>query len=181
MFQTTDGTVRMNGTPRTLWLAALSSAALSIGVLSVPARADLAGSEAPDFVLRSASGQNHRLSEYRGRVVLLSFWASWCGECRSQLESLTALHDRYQGWGLEFLTVSLDRDLKQVGDAATSLGVRFPALHDAAGAVGERYAVDRMPYLLLIDQNGIVREEFTGYRKGEEASYVERARALLGE
>lgn len=164
----------MKGIRRRLLVAGLTLAGL-VGA----GHAELAGEVAPDFVLKSVSGENYRLSEYRGRVVLLSFWASWCGECRSQLEALAGLHDRYTGSGLEMLAVSLDRELDQVADAARALGVRFPALHDAGGAVGERYAVDRMPYVVLIDQNGVVREAFTGYRKGEEAEYLERARALL--
>jgi peroxiredoxin len=144
-------------------------------------RAEFAGNLAPDFVLKSTTGQNYRLSELRGQVVLISFWASWCGDCRSQLKELAGLYERYSGAGLEMLAVSLDRDLDQVADAAKAIGIGFPALHDAGGAVGEQYAVERMPWAVLIDQDGVVREEFVGYRKGEADHYLERARALLAE
>jgi peroxiredoxin len=155
-------------------------AALALGALGGSVGAEL-GSEAPDFVLKSASGKNYRLSEYRGQVVLLGFWASWCGECRSQLESLAGLYRRYAGSDLEMLGVSLDRERSQVIEAATALGVGFPALHDAGGEVGELYDVDKLPYVVLVDRDGLVRSEFTGYRRGEENGYLERVRELLSE
>ncbi|HUF72039.1 MAG TPA: TlpA disulfide reductase family protein [Gammaproteobacteria bacterium] len=156
-------------------------AVLALAALSGTAGAELAGSEAPDFVLKAASGKNHRLSEYRGQVVLVAFWASWCGECRSQLEGLAGLHERYAGADLQMLAVSLDRERSQVIAAAQALGVGFPALHDAGGEVGEQYDVDNLPYVVLVDRDGLVRFEFTGYRRGEEDAYLERVRELLSE
>ena len=158
----------------------LLTAFAMVGLLGTVS-AKLAGELAPDFVLKSVSGENYRLSEFRGQVVLISFWASWCGECRSQLEELAELYERYSGAGLEMLAISLDRDLDQVSDAANAIGIGFPALHDAGGVVGEQYAVDRMPLVVLIDQDGVVREEFSGFHKGEEDHYLEQARALLAE
>jgi peroxiredoxin len=166
----------MKGIKGRLFVAALAAVGLFGAV-----RADLAGSEAPDFVLKSISGKNYRLSEYRGQVVLVSFWASWCGECRSQLEELDSLYDRYAGAGLQIFAISMDRELDQVSDAAKAIGISFPALHDAGGDVGEEYQVEKMPFVVLIDQDGVIRDEFKGYRKGEEAEYLERARALLAD
>jgi peroxiredoxin len=143
--------------------------------------ADLAGNAAPDFVLKGVNGQNFRLSEFRGQVVLLSFGASWCGDCRAQLEELGVLYDRYSGAGLEILAISLDRDFDDAADTAAQLETGFPTLHDAGGAIGELYQVNRMPYVVLIDQDGIVRDEFTGFSKGESSRYVDEARTLLAE
>ena len=154
---------------------------LAVGGMVGMVNAELAGDPAPDFVLKSVDGQNYRLSEYRGQVVLVRFWASWCGECRSQLESLAGLYDRYEGAGLEMFAISLDRELDQVSDAAGQIGVGFPALHDVGGSVGEQYDVGKLPYVVLIDRDGTIRDEYTGYRRGQEDQYLQRARELLAE
>lgn len=145
------------------------------------ATAHLTGSEAPDFVLKSVSGENLRLSEYRGEVVILTFWATWCGDCRSQLERLGEMHTRYQDAGVELLAVSLDQNAKQAQDVAASLDVSYPVLHDAGGEVGRLYDVSKVPVVVLIDRGGVVREVFEGYRRGNEDQYLEHVQALLRE
>ena len=136
---------------------------------AVPAAAQLTGSEAPDFVLKSLSGENLRLSEYRGEIVMLSFWATWCGDCRAQLEELAAMYERYQNAGVELLAVDLDQNDNQASRMARSLAVK------------ELYAVDKMPVMVLIDRSGVVRDVFEGYRRGKEQQYLERVQALLRE
>lgn len=153
--------------------------ALLAAASTVSAATQLRGSEAPDFVLKSLSGKNLRLSEYRGEVVMLSFWAAWCGDCRAQLEELGAMRDRYQDAGVELLAVSLDQNAKQAGEA--SADVTFPVLHDAGGEVGRLYDVSKMPVMVLIDRGGVVREVFEGFRRGNEEQYLEHVQALLRE
>jgi peroxiredoxin len=165
--------------------AALRNNAMLIALLAVatvvPAATGLKGSEAPDFVLKSLSGENMRLSEYRGEIVMLSFWASWCGDCRAQLEQLGAMHERYRDAGVQLLTVSLDQNQRQAEEMATRIGGNVSVLHDAAGDVGKLYNVTRMPVMVLIDRSGIVREVFEGFRRGNEQQYLERVQALLRE
>ena len=152
-----------------------------VAVAATTAASELSGAEAPDFVLKSVSGENLRLSEYRGQVVLLSFWATWCGDCRAQLEGLAELYSRYQGAGFELLAVSLDSDSRQLADSTRALKIDYPVLHDLGGVVGQQYAVESMPLIMLIDRDGIVRDVFQGYRRGNEEQYLERVRALLRE
>ena len=159
--------------------AGIVLALAAIGAVS--AATQLTGAEAPDFALKSISGENLRLSEYRGEVVMLSFWATWCGDCRAQLEELASMYTRYQDAGVELLAVSLDQNERQASEMAASLGVHYPVLHDAGGEVGRLYDVSRMPVMVLIDRSGIVREVFEGYRRGNEQQYLERVQALLRE
>jgi peroxiredoxin len=157
--------------------AALAGLLAAAGAAS--AATQLLGAEAPDFVLKSLAGKNLRLSEYRGEVVMLSFWATWCGDCRAQLEELGDMRDRYQDAGIELLAVSLDQNARQAGEVTA--GVSFPVLHDPAGDVGRLYDVERMPVMVLIDRGGVVREVFEGFRRGNGELYLERVQALLRE
>jgi peroxiredoxin len=159
--------------------AALASIVLAAAASSVSAATQLLGSEAPDFVLKSLAGKNLRLSEYRGEVVMLSFWATWCGDCRAQLVELGAMRDRYQDAGVELLAVSLDQNARQAGQMMGEAS--YPVLHDAAGEIGRLYDVTKMPVMVLIDRGGVVREVFEGFRRGNEEQYLERVQALLRE
>jgi peroxiredoxin len=143
------------------------------------AATQLRGAEAPDFVLKSLTGKNLRLSEFRGEVVMLSFWATWCGDCRAQLEELAAMHDRYQDAGVELLAVSLDQNAKQASEVTAEAS--YPVLHDSGGEVGRLYDVTKMPVMVLIDRGGVVREVFEGFRRGNEQEYLEHVQALLRE
>ncbi len=139
------------------------------------------GDPAPDFALKSLDGPNLRLSEFRGRVVLLGFWASWCGDCRAQMRRLGGLAERYAGAGFDLLAVNLDTDTGQARDAVDALDLGFPVLHDVGGTVSAAYDVSSMPYVLVIDRDGVVRAEFDGYRRGDEEAYLEQVGRLLEE
>jgi peroxiredoxin len=158
-------------------MAALLFAAIGVGNAATPST----GSEAPDFVLKSRSGENLRLSEYRGQVVMLSFWATWCGDCRAQLKQLAAMREQYQDVGVELLAVSLDQNLRQADAMAEGLKATYPVLHDASGDVGRLYDVAKVPVVVLIDRSGVIRDVFEGYRRGSEQQYLERVQALLRE
>ena len=156
---------------------------LSLGPYAEPAHAasDLSGAPAPDFVLKSLSGENFRLSEYRGEVVMVSFWATWCGDCRAQLAELNEWYGTYRGAGLELLAVSLDRNIDDVSDTATTLKLEYPVLHDVNLEVSKLYDVGNMPAAVLIDRDGIVREVIEGYRRSRSQEFLDRVRDLLRE
>jgi peroxiredoxin len=140
--------------------------------------ADVLGEEAPDFVLKSLSGENLRLSEFRGEVVLLNFWASWCGPCRDEMPRLESLRERYERVGLRLLSVSLDDDSRGLRETVEGFDVRFPILVDAGREVARRFGIDDMPATLLIDREGVVRHVSEG-RRGRDEDYTEALRALL--
>jgi len=156
------------------------TAVCALVACAAAAAAQLAGMPAPDFVLKSVAGRNVRLSEFRGEVVMLSFGATWCGDCRAQLTQLNEMQTRYHDAGIELLAVSLDQNAKQAGEMAAA-GAGFPVLHDVGGEVGRLYEVGKVPVVVLIDRAGVVRKVFEGYRRGAEAQYLESVQALLRE
>jgi len=94
------------------------------------AASGLAGQSAPDFVLKSATGKNLRLSEYRGDVVMINFWATWCGPCRQEMPLLDDLYSRYERVGFNLLGVNIDDDSSRAMQMVEDLGVNFPVLFD---------------------------------------------------
>ncbi len=136
---------------------------------------------APDFTLRSIDGPNLRLAEQRGRVVMVNFWATWCGPCRQEMPHLNKLYDKYRDSGFVLLGVNIDDNVRTATDLATKLGLRFPVLLDTDKTVSRLYDIGSMPATVLIDRDGKVRQLFRGYRDGVEASYDQQVRALLKE
>lgn len=145
-------------------------AALLAGVLAYPLAshgAPAPGSAAPDFALKEIGGGNLRLSEYRGDVVVIAFWASWCGPCRATLAELNRLAARTPGTAPVVLGVNVDGDAARAASIARSLGLAYPTLVDARQAVGRLYEVERLPLTLLVDRDGVVRgrwseQDFSG-------------------
>ncbi len=136
---------------------------------------------APDFTLRSVGGANLRLAEQRGQVVLVNFWATWCGPCRQEMPHLSRLYDRYRSAGFVLLGVNVDDDPRAAVELATKLGVQFPVLLDTDKRVSRSYDMSAMPATLLIDRDGRVRHIHRGYRDGVERTYEEQLRSLLRE
>lgn len=139
------------------------------------------GAAAPDFALRSASGSNLRLSEHRGQVVMINFWATWCGPCRQEMPQLDEIFARYEPAGFTLLGVNIDDDSARAQRLAEELGVSFPVLFDDSQDVSRLYDVQAMPMTVMVDRSGTVRSVHYGYRPGMEQRYVEEVRALLRE
>jgi len=136
---------------------------------------------APDFTLRSTEGRNLRLQEQRGQVVLINFWASWCGPCKQEMPHLNRLHDKYRSAGLVMLGVNIDDDTKLGAATAVRWGLRFPVLLDADKAVTRQYDLGAMPATVLVDRDGRVRYLHRGYREGTEETYERQIRELVKE
>ncbi|CAD5374968.1 TlpA family protein disulfide reductase [Rubrivivax sp. A210] len=136
---------------------------------------------APDFTLRGADGRNLRLAEQRGQVVLVNFWASWCGPCRQEMPQLNRLYDKYRSAGFLMLGVNIDDDARLGTATATRWGVKFPVLLDAEKTVTRQYDLGSMPATVLIDRDGRVRYLHRGYREGAEEAYERQIRELVKE
>lgn len=140
-----------------------------------------ANAAAPDFTLRALDGPNLHLAEQRGRVVLVNFWASWCGPCRQEMPQLNKLHDKYRAAGLVMLGINIDDDPRQAAELAARYQIRFPVLLDTDKAVVKRYDLGAMPATVLIDRDGRVRQLHRGYREGLELTYDQQIRELIKE
>ena len=136
---------------------------------------------APDFTLRSMNGPNLRLQEQRGQVVLVNFWATWCGPCRQEIPHLNRLYDKYRASGFVLLGVNIDEDARAAADLAAKLGVKFPVLLDTDKKVSRLYDMSAMPATVVIDKDGRVRYIHRGYRDGFEQTYDQQIRGLLKE
>ena len=143
------------------WLHVLALAAAFVaGILAFPlvSRAVPAtGVVAPDFVLKDVRGGNQRLSEFRGDIVVLSFWTSSCGECRETLESLRGLGAGAAAEAPVVISVNIDGDPARGASVARSLDTGYATLLDAHQAVARLYDISHLPLTLLIDREGVVR------------------------
>ena len=154
--------------------AALASASLA-------AAPSIVGKNAPDFVLRGLDGRNLRLSEFRGQVVLVNFWARSDGDSRQQMPALDRINITYQRAGLVVLGVSVDDDLRRSKEFAAAMGVSYPLLFDTGTEIGKDYLLQKMPMTILVDRAGVVRYSSVGFKRGDENAYLDHIRELLRE
>jgi thiol-disulfide isomerase/thioredoxin len=122
------------------------------------------GAPAPDLTVQSMSGKPITVSSYRGKVVLLDVWASWCGPCKQELPTLDDMAARLRRRGVEVLAVSIDQERENVvkflhARSRWSLTIA----HDPAGAVADRLHPDKMPTSYIIDRAGIIRYVNNGF------------------
>ena len=162
--------------------AALFTLLLLGPAVCVPADA-LLGQPAPDFALRSMEGENVRLSEHTGEVVLINFWATWCGPCRQEMPQLDQIYGKYRRAGLVLFSVNLDEadNLAAAKEMAQTLRISYPVLFDARKDVARAYQAATMPLTVLIDREGVVRYVSEGYKVGYEVRYTDKLRELLNE
>ena len=136
---------------------------------------------APDFTLKSNNGKNLRLSEQRGQVVLLNFWATWCGPCRQEMPILDTLHQQYQKLGFTVMGINVDQQRSAAERILKDIPVSFPVLFDSGSTVSEQYQVDAMPTTVLIDRDGNMRYLHRGYQSGSEDLYETQIKTLVRE
>jgi peroxiredoxin len=143
--------------------------------------AETAKGAAPNFTLKSRSGENLKLSEYRGDVVLVNFWASWCGPCRKEMPKLEELYQKYKNLGFNLLAVNVEEDSSKANDFLKDLSVTFPILYDNENKVSKLYKVSAMPSTVIIDRDGNVRFVHHGYLVGYENDYSKEIKELIEE
>lgn len=155
--------------------------AVLLAATGLVSAAAVVGTNAPDFTLKTLNGPNMRLQEQRGKVVLVNFWATWCGPCRKEMPHLNRIADKYRSAGLVLMGVNVDDDVRKAADVAGKLNVNFPVLLDTDKSVSKLYDLNSMPSTMVIDRAGRVRYLHRGYQDGYENTYDQQIRELLKE
>jgi peroxiredoxin len=138
------------------------------------------GSSAPDFALPSVdSDRPIVLSDLRGRVVLVNFWATWCKPCEDEMPAMDRLYRELHPAGFDLLAISVGEDASVVRRFRDRLGVTFPVLLDSDKRVAAAWQTFAFPESLLVDRDGTVLERYVGPREWDAPAYVDRIRRLL--
>ncbi len=140
----------------------------------------MVGSEAPDFELKSTRGETVKLSELKGSVVLLDFWATWCGPCRKAIPFLSRLYSEYSDRGLVILSINLGESSDVVLEFANRHKMAWTVLLDPEGAVADFYNVRAIPTFVVIDKDGMVRYRESGYSQSVEREITSIIEEILG-
>jgi peroxiredoxin len=149
-------------------------------VLSMPVAAGVPQA-APDFTLPRRAGGELHLHELKGQVVMINFWASWCGPCRQEMPLLEQIQARYEPLGFTLLGVNVEPDRSAATAWLKDMSVSFPILFDEKSEVAGRFGVEGMPSSVFIDREGNVRYVHRGFKPGDEAKYADMIRSLVKE
>jgi peroxiredoxin len=136
---------------------------------------------APDFSLPARDGGTVQLHALKGQVVMINFWATWCGPCRQEMPLLEQIHARYEPLGFTLLGVNVETDSAAATAWLEGVAVTFPILFDTKNTVAEQFGVMGMPSSVFVDRDGRVRHVHRGYKPGDEAQYADTIRALVKE
>ena len=169
----------MNNLVSRTWMSLILICSLSL-VAVAPANAASAR-PAPNFTLKSLSGKNLKLSEMTGNVVLINFWASWCGPCREEMPLLNALHKKYEPLGFTVLGVNVEEQTDLARGFLNDFPVDFPVLLDKKNEVSKLYNVIAMPTTVVVDRDGNMRFIHKGYKRGDEEKYRKMVKKLVRE
>jgi peroxiredoxin len=143
--------------------ASLASAALVLAACNQDPGPQV-GASAPDFELPDLDGKVHRLADYRGRVVIVNFWATWCPPCVDEMPSLERLHNALGERGVEVLAISVDERFSDVPEFVRKYHLTFPVLYDEGKKVSRKYQTFKYPETYILDRNGRLKSKVVGPR-----------------
>ncbi len=148
------------------------------------------GDLAPDLKLKALDSRQYSLSDFRGKVVLLNFWASWCGPCVSEMPALQRLHDQLKDQGFSVVAVGIDDEESALLEFQQKFGLSFPVLVDSDGTSKSSYKTSGVPESFIIDASGklvlfpdpadkMPTVRITGPREWDAPNVISRMKALL--
>ncbi len=162
-------------------LAHLACALLIALPLTAGAAGLKVGDPAADFTLKSRNGEPVSMAGLKGQVVLINFWASWCGPCRQEFPLLDTIHKKYKKLGFTVIGLNVEPDSKDAEAFLKQNPVSFPIVYDPNDDLSKRYGIGGMPSVALVDRKGIVRWMHKSYNAGDENEYMDQVRSLLAE
>ncbi|MFZ3072896.1 MAG: TlpA disulfide reductase family protein [Thermodesulfobacteriota bacterium] len=168
--------------PVAIIIVAISVAIVLIAVFAKKSNFELvvAGTQAIDFQLPDLDGKTRSLGEFKGKVVFLNFWATWCKPCEEEMPSMEQLYAALKGKPFEIVAVSIDKDgTDAIREFTKKYGVTFTVLHDRKGEIKELYKTTGVPETFIIDQNGVIAEKVMGPRDWAKMSSVATVMELL--
>lgn len=139
------------------------------------------GNKAPQFTLKDTEGKNVSLASFKGKIVLLDFWATWCGPCKDSTPVIAKLHRAYAGRGVVILGISMDEGegaVDRVKEYAQQYGIPYRLLMDD-GNVSKAYRIRTIPATFLLDADHVIEESYPGYLPGLGAKLSVRIEELL--
>jgi peroxiredoxin len=143
------------------------------------ANADQAGTKAPPFRLVDTAGTVVTLEDFAGKILMITFWASWCASCREGFPALDQLYNQYQDQGFAVIGINVDASPARVAAFLRNTPVKFPILIDSKGETAEAYRLSGLPTIFIIDRDGVVKHRHSGYEKGFSRIYDQEIRDLL--
>ncbi|MFZ6719958.1 TlpA family protein disulfide reductase [Undibacterium sp. Ji49W] len=171
------------------WLATSFTVALviALGCWHLSARALDAGKPAPEFSVQGGSGPSPspgpahiQLADYKGKLLYLDFWASWCGPCKQSFPWMNALQSKFGAQGLQVLAINLDSKAEDAAVFLKSVPASFQIGYDPKGVTPRQYDVKGMPSSVLIDRDGKVLSLHAGFNEGSKAKIEQAIVAALG-
>lgn len=153
----------------------------AVMMLSAPAWAATASAPGPSFTLASRDGKTVSLKQFKGDVVMINFWASWCGPCRQEMPLLDSIYKQYKDLGFVLLGVNVEPNSKAANKWLEKTPVSYPILYDTHSTVSRLYRVQGMPTTVILGRKGNIRFVHQGYVPGDENAYLNSIRALLME
>lgn len=141
------------------------------------------GKEAKPFSGKTSAGENVSLSDYKGNVLLLDFWASWCKPCKEEMPYLIDLYNQYSEKNFSIVGINVDENSSDVNNFLTGLNkdVPYKIIFDPQGKIPDLYNISAMPSVFLIDKNGKVRYMHIGFLQKDKEQYKNEIETLLNE
>jgi peroxiredoxin len=162
-------------------LLAMGLCLVSLLSLAHCASQEQPSSLAPDFSIKTLDGQEITLSRLRGKVILIDFWATWCGPCRESIPHLIHLHNTYKAKGFEVIGLSQDKgDVETVRNFVKSLDIPYP-IAMSPEEVSRRFGVSALPTTVLIDREGRIQQKVLGFNTAIAKQMTSKIEELLSQ